>query len=74
VNREESHRCALEARRLFEYGGGACTLLVRRLNDQVQLLFHADPRTGAALTPAQAVEIAHALTKAAGSCGTLPTS
>ncbi|MGB8198760.1 MAG: hypothetical protein WCF33_03525 [Pseudonocardiaceae bacterium] len=40
-------------------------MLVRRVHGQVELLFHADPRTGAVMTPAQAVEIAEALTVAA---------
>ncbi len=45
--------------------GGRCTLLVRRLNDQIELLFHATPETGAIMTPTQAVEIAEALIAAA---------
>jgi hypothetical protein len=65
VNTPESHRYAIDAQRPSEYGGGRCTLLVRRLNDQIELLFHATPETGAIMTPAQAVEIAKALTAAA---------
>jgi hypothetical protein len=41
-------------------------VLVRRVNNQVELLFHASPQTGAVLTPAQAILIAQALTAAAG--------
>jgi hypothetical protein len=61
----ESYRHAIEARRPREYGGGICTVLVRRIDGRVELLFHACPETGAIMTPAQAVEIAEALTKAA---------
>lgn len=68
----DSHRFALEARRPSEYGGGACTLLVRLVNGQVELLFHAIPQTGAIMTPTQAIEIAHALTKAAENRDTAP--
>jgi hypothetical protein len=35
------------------------------VNGTVELLFHADPRTGAVMTPAQAIEVAEALTVAA---------
>ncbi len=65
VKPHESHRHAIDAQRPSEYGGGRCTLLVRRLNDQIELLFHATPETGAIMTPAQAVEMAKALTAAA---------
>jgi hypothetical protein len=61
----ETYRRAFDARRPSEYGGGVCTVLVRRVNGTVELLFHADPRTGAVMTPAQAIEVAEALTVAA---------
>ena len=64
-NSPKSHRHAINAQRPSEYGGGRCTLLVRRLNDQIELLFHATPQTGAIMTPAQAVEVAKALIAAA---------
>ena len=48
----ETYRQAIDARRPSEYGGGACTVLVRRVNGTVELLFHADPRTGAVMTAA----------------------
>jgi hypothetical protein len=38
--------------------------LVRRIDGRVELLFHACPETGAVMSPAQAVEIAAALTEA----------
>ena len=60
----ESYRHAIGARRA---GGGSCTILIRRTDDQVELLFHADPTTGATLTPAQAQEVADALRQAASS-------
>lgn len=63
---DESYRHAVDARRLTEFGGGACTVLVRCVSDRVELLFHATPQTGAVMTPAQAVEVAQALTEAAG--------
>jgi hypothetical protein len=44
---------------------GMCTVLVRRIDGRGELLFHACPETGAVLSPAQAVEIAAALTAAA---------
>ncbi len=62
---QESYRHAIEARRPSHYGGGACTLLVRRIDGRVELLFHASPETGAILTEGQAVELAQALTAAA---------
>lgn len=65
VNGVENYRHATAARRPFAYGGGACTLLVRRIDDQVELLFHATPETGAIMTEEQAIEIADALTTAA---------
>jgi hypothetical protein len=40
-------------------------VLVRRIDCRVELLFHACPETGAVMTPAQAIEIAEALTEAA---------
>ena len=61
----ETYSQAIDARRPSEYGGGACTVLVRRVNGTVELLFHADPRTGAVMTAAQAVEVGEALTVAA---------
>jgi hypothetical protein len=62
---EKSCRHAIDARRVFAYGGGACTLLVLRNTDScVELLFHASPETGAVLTVEQAVELAQALTEA----------
>jgi hypothetical protein len=61
----ESYRHAIDARRPNEYGGGTCTVLVRRIDGRVELLFHACPETGAVLSSAQAVEIATALTVAA---------
>ncbi len=62
---KKSYRHAIDARRLFAYGGGACTLLVlRSAEGQVELLFHATPETGAVLTVEQAVELAQALSEA----------
>ncbi len=62
---EKCYRHAVDARRSFDYGGGACTLLVLRRSDtSVELLFHATPETGAVLTVEQTVELAKALTDA----------
>jgi hypothetical protein len=55
----------VEAKRPYEFGGGLCNVLIRRVNDHIELLFHADPRTGALLTGEQAVEVAQALAEAA---------
>jgi hypothetical protein len=55
----------VEAKRPYEFGGGLCNILIRRVNDHVELLFHADPRTGALLSTDQAIEIAQALMNAA---------
>jgi hypothetical protein len=60
----ETYRAALWARRPPETGGGACTLLVRRVGGRVQLLFHAVLPTGAELTDEQALELARYLTEA----------
>lgn len=68
----ETHRFALDARRPSEFGGGTCTVLVRRINNQVELLFHASPQTGAVMTPAQAILIAQALMTAAAKPGSAP--
>ena len=57
----ESYRHAIDARRPSEYGGGACTILVRRIGDRVELLFHAALNTGAALTREEAAEPSDAL-------------
>jgi hypothetical protein len=57
-------RHAIDALQPSEYGGGTCTVLVRRIDGRVELLFHACPETGAVMSPAQAVEIAAALTEA----------
>lgn len=68
----ETHRFALDARRPSEFGGGLCTVLVRRVNNRVELLFHASPQTGAVMTPAEAILIAQALTTAAEKRGSAP--
>jgi hypothetical protein len=64
VNRDK-YRHVVEAKRPYEFGGGLCNVLIRRVNDHIELLFHADPRTGALLSREQAVEAAQALTQAA---------
>jgi len=61
----ERYRHVVGARRSHQFGGGLCNVLIRRINDHVELLFHADLRTGAVLTTEQAVEAAHALIEAA---------
>lgn len=70
----EAHRFAVDARRHSEFGGGMCTVLVRRIDDRVELLFHASPETGAVMTPAQAILMAQALTTAAENRGPTPGS
>ena len=47
-----------------EAGGEACTLIVRRVGNRVQLLHHGVFSTAADLTAAQAVELAGMLTAA----------
>jgi hypothetical protein len=42
----ETYRHVVDARRPFKYGGGACTVLVRRVDVTVEVLFQADLRTG----------------------------
>jgi hypothetical protein len=61
----DKYRHVVAAKRPYEFGGGLCNVLIRRVHDHVELLFHADPRTGALLSPEQAVEAAQALTEAA---------
>jgi hypothetical protein len=61
----ETYRRAIDARRVTQYGGGACTILVRRVDNQVELLFHAALNTGASLSDSQALEVADALRTAA---------
>jgi hypothetical protein len=65
VNLSHKHRHVIDARRPIQYGGGACNLLLLNSNDHLELLFHATPQTGAVMTPAQAVELAQALTTTA---------
>lgn len=63
------YRAAIEARHTAPdgsgNGGGRCNLLVIRLPNQVLLLHHGALSTGAALTPAQAAELAGCLATAA---------
>jgi hypothetical protein len=66
----ESYRHAVDARRPSAYGEGAATVLVRAVDGTVELLFHADLRTGAVLTFAQAAEVADALFAARKAAGT----
>lgn len=61
---EETYRHAFEARRVVQHGGGACTILVRRVGGDVQLLFHAVLETGAVLTEQQVTELIQALSAA----------
>lgn len=70
----ETHRFALDVRRPSDFGGGMCTVLVRRISGRVELLFHASPETGAVMTPVQAIQIAQALTTAAEDRGPQPDS
>ncbi|HET9118329.1 MAG TPA: hypothetical protein VFN75_09715 [Pseudonocardiaceae bacterium] len=60
----ETYRHAIDARRVQEYDGGACTILVRRVGDRVELLFHAALNTGAALTRKEAAELSAVLREA----------
>ena len=62
---QEKYRHVVDAKRPSEFGGGLCNVLIRRVKNQVELLFHADLRTGALLTAEQAFELAQALTDAA---------
>ncbi|MPZ64382.1 MAG: hypothetical protein GEU83_02250 [Pseudonocardiaceae bacterium] len=65
----ERYRFAVHAQRTDPQTGargGACTLLVIRLDDQVLLLHHGALSTGAALTPKQAAELADCMATAAG--------
>ncbi|TCP57278.1 hypothetical protein EV191_1011232 [Tamaricihabitans halophyticus] len=65
MGNEETFRHALVAQLPFQSGGGACTVLVRRVGGDVQLLFHAVLDTTAVLTKKQVEELVDALTKAA---------
>lgn len=60
----ETYRAAMEARRPADTGGGACTLVVRRLGGRVELLHHGVLSTGAELSDEQARELADYLTNA----------
>ena len=63
---ESAYHC-VQGRKMRGYGnGGACSILSRRYDDRVELMFHADPSLGAVLTAAQAREVADALYAAAG--------
>ncbi|TCP48619.1 hypothetical protein EV191_110179 [Tamaricihabitans halophyticus] len=61
---DETYRHALVARLPFQAGGGACTVLVRRVDGNVQLLFHAVLDTTAVLTRNQVAELIDALSAA----------
>ncbi len=58
----ETYRRAIDARRV---SGGPCTILVRRVEDRVELLFHAVLDTGASLCQEDAAKVAEALRQAA---------
>lgn len=60
----ETYRAAMEARRPADTGGGACTLVVRRIGGRVELLHHGVLSTGAELSDEQARELADHLTNA----------
>lgn len=60
----ETYRAAMEARRPAETGGGACTLVVRRIGGRVELLHHGVLSTAAELSDEQARELADYLTNA----------
>ncbi|TCP57491.1 hypothetical protein EV191_1011448 [Tamaricihabitans halophyticus] len=62
---DETFRHALVAQLPFQAGGGACTVLVRRVGGDVQLLFHAVLDTTAVLTRQQVEELIAALSSAA---------
>jgi hypothetical protein len=72
VSRNHKHRHVIDARRPIQYGGGACNLLLLNGDEHVELLFHATPQTGAVMTPAQAAELAQALTTLANHQTTAP--
>ncbi len=46
----ETYRATIAARCPSESGGGACTLILRRVNGRIELLFHGVLSTGAVLT------------------------
>ena len=58
----EKYRARVLAAMPVEASGEACTLIVRRVGNRVQLLHHGVFRTAADLTGAQAVELAGMLT------------
>lgn len=60
----ETYRAVLHARRPAETGGGACTLIVRRVNGRIELLHHGVLSTGAVLTDDEADELTRHLTAA----------
>lgn len=59
----QAARRAIEGRRPFRYGGGACTLLLMRCGDQIELLPHATDSWAITLDEAHAVELRDALTE-----------
>lgn len=61
----EKYRYCLGAKTPPDCASGACTLLVRRIDNRVELLHHAALHTGAALTDEQARDVASALLAAA---------
>ena len=64
VSDREQYRAHVLAAMPVEAGGEACTLIVRRVGNRVQLLHHGVFRTAADLTGAQAVELAAMLAAA----------
>ncbi len=63
LRRTRAARRAIEGRRPFRHGGGACTLLVLRNGDQVELLPHAADTWAVTLDEARAIELRDALTE-----------
>ena len=64
MSRRETYRAHVCAAMPVEAGGEACTLIVRRVGNRVQLLHQGVFSTAADLTGAQAVELAGVLTVA----------
>lgn len=60
----ETYRASIQTRRPSEFGGGACYLIVRRIDGRIELIFHGATETAAELTNDQAHEVADCLTTA----------
>ncbi len=68
----ETYRASIAARRPSQFGGGPCSLLVRRIGGRVELIFHGATETAAELPDELAAELVNCVTAARDPNATRP--